>query len=111
MRITEKSYEDDDFADVSLSGETIRDVVFTACDFTDASLADCELNRTVRVTRVIDQDAAFLQFVDRCGLTPGVTVTVEVRDTLADAVWVRPGERRPITLGTAAAAKILVEDE
>jgi len=64
----------------------------------------------VRVTRVIDQDAAFLQFVDRCGLMPGVPVTVEVRDTLADAVWVRAGERRPVTLGTAAAAKILVED-
>jgi DtxR family Mn-dependent transcriptional regulator len=75
-----------------------------------ASLADCELNRPVRVTRVIDQDAAFLQFVDRCGLMPGVPVTVEVRDTLADAVWVRAGERRPVTLGTAAAAKILVED-
>jgi len=75
-----------------------------------ASLADCEMNRPVRVVRVIDQDAAFLQFVDRCGLVPGVSVTVEVRDALADAVWVRPGERRPVTLGTAAAAKILVED-
>jgi DtxR family Mn-dependent transcriptional regulator len=73
------------------------------------SLADCALNRTYRVARVIDQDPAFLQFVNRCGLMPGVSVTVEVRDTLADAVWVRPGDRRPLTLGTAAAAKILVE--
>ena len=75
-----------------------------------ASLADCEMNRPYRVARVIDQDAGFLQFVDRCGLVPGVSVTVEVRDQLADAVWVRPGERRSVTLGTAAAAKILVED-
>jgi DtxR family Mn-dependent transcriptional regulator len=75
-----------------------------------ASLADCEMNRPFRVARVIDQDAAFLQFVGRCGLVPGVSVAVEVRDELADAVWVRPGERRPVTLGTAAAAKILVED-
>ena len=75
-----------------------------------ASLADCEMNRPYRVARVIDQDAGFLQFVDRCGLVPGVAVTVEVRDRLADAVWVRPGERRAVTLGTAAAAKILVED-
>src|SRR5688500_4648371 len=74
------------------------------------SLADCELNRPYRVTRVIDQDPAFLQFVDRCGLVPGVNVTVEVRDELADAVWVRPRDRRPLTLGTAAAAKILVEN-
>src|SRR5437762_10217975 len=36
-----------------------------------ASLADCEMNRPVRVVRVIDQDAGFLQFVDRCGLIPG----------------------------------------
>ena len=43
-----------------------------------ASLADCGMNRTMRVARVIDQDAAFLQFVDRCGLVPGVSVTVEV---------------------------------
>jgi DtxR family Mn-dependent transcriptional regulator len=75
------------------------------------SLSDCELNRPFRVARVIDQDPSFLQFVGRCGLVPGVSVTVEVRDDLADAVWVRPGERRPVTLGTAAAAKILVEDE
>ena len=72
------------------------------------SLADCELNQPYRVTRVIDQDPAFLQFVNRCGLMPGVSVVVEVRDALADAVWVRPGDRRAITLGTAAAEKILV---
>jgi DtxR family Mn-dependent transcriptional regulator len=75
-----------------------------------SSLADCPLNRAYRITRVIDQDPAFLQFVDRCGLMPGVNVTVEVRDALADAVWVRPKDRRPLTLGTTAAAKILVEN-
>lgn len=74
------------------------------------SLADCPVERTFRVARVIDQDPAFLQFVERCGLMPGVTVTVQVRDKLADAVWVRPGDRRPVPLGTSAAAKILVED-
>jgi DtxR family Mn-dependent transcriptional regulator len=73
------------------------------------SLADCALNRLCRIARVLDQDPAFLQFVERCGLMPGVNVTVEVRDALADAVWVRPKDRRPLTLGTAAAAKILVE--
>src|SRR6202035_469312 len=38
------------------------------------SLADCEMHRTVRIARVLDQGAAFLQFADRCGLTPGVHV-------------------------------------
>jgi DtxR family Mn-dependent transcriptional regulator len=75
-----------------------------------ASLADCAMDRPLRIARVIDQDPEFLQFVDRCGLTPGVTVRVEVRDSLADAVWIRPRDRRPITLGSAAAAKILVEE-
>lgn len=75
-----------------------------------ASLADCEMNRPYRVARVIDQDPAFLQFVHRCGLTPGVELSVEVRDALADAVWVRARDRRPVTLGTSAAAKILVEE-
>ena len=74
------------------------------------SLADCTLNKPCRIARVLDQDPAFLQFVERCGLMPGVNVTVEVRDALADAVWVRPKDRRPLTLGTAAAAKILVEN-
>lgn len=73
------------------------------------SLADCPVERRYRVARVIDQDPAFLQFVERCGLMPGVAVTVQVRDKLADAIWVKPGERRAIPLGTSAAAKILVE--
>ena len=74
------------------------------------SLAGCALRRPYRIARVIDQDPAFLQFVNRCGLMPGVDVTVESRDDLADAVVVRPPDRKPLTLGTAAAAKILVEE-
>jgi DtxR family transcriptional regulator, Mn-dependent transcriptional regulator len=74
------------------------------------SLADCAVDTPFRVARVIDQDPAFLQFVERCGLMPGVAVTVQVRDKLADAIWVRPGERRAQPLGTSAAAKILVEE-
>jgi len=75
-----------------------------------ATLADCELHRAVRVARVVDQEPAFLQFVDRCGLVPGVTVKVESRDAQSDAVGIRPQGRGPVTLGTAAAAKILVEE-
>ena len=72
-------------------------------------LTECEAGRPARIARVIDQDASFLQFVDRCGLTPGVRVTVESRDHLADAVTVRPEGKRPLALGTVAANKILVE--
>jgi DtxR family Mn-dependent transcriptional regulator len=72
-------------------------------------LADCAPGRTYRVTRVIDQGAAFLQFVDRAGLLPGTSLTVEAREDLADAIRVRPRGGQTITLGATAAAKILVE--
>jgi DtxR family Mn-dependent transcriptional regulator len=73
------------------------------------SLATCGMHRPMKVARVVDQEAAFLQFVDRCGLTPGVTVSVEQRDEQSDAVGVQPDGRPPITLGRAAAEKILVQ--
>jgi DtxR family transcriptional regulator, Mn-dependent transcriptional regulator len=74
------------------------------------SLADCPVHRPLRVVRVLDQDPAFLQFVEKCGLRPGVSVTVESRDSQADAVWVKPQDRRVLTMGTSAALKILVEE-
>ncbi len=73
------------------------------------SLADCPLNTRVRIARVIDQHPPFLQFVNRCGLTPGVEVTIESRDPLSDAVEIQTESGESETLGTSAAAKILVE--
>jgi DtxR family Mn-dependent transcriptional regulator len=90
-------------------GDPIPSAKGKVAEVRHASLADCPVDQKFRVARIIDQDPAFLQFVERCGLMPGVPVSVQVRDKLADAIWVRPGERRAITLGTSAAAKILVE--
>ena len=73
------------------------------------SLADCEPATSYRIARVVDQEPAFLQFVERCGLMPGVTIAIEGRDELADAVRVRPRGKDPVTRGTSAAMKILVE--
>lgn len=73
------------------------------------SLADCDLGQPMRVSRVMDQGANFLQFIERCGLRPGTIVTVSSRDPHADATLVQPQDRPPLTLGTAAAAKVLVE--
>jgi DtxR family Mn-dependent transcriptional regulator len=75
------------------------------------SLLDCEPGDRMRVARVMDQNPAFLQFVNRCGLTPGTIITIESKDPLAAAVTVKPEQRPPITLGTVAATKILVESE
>jgi DtxR family Mn-dependent transcriptional regulator len=72
------------------------------------SLADCKVGATVQVARIIDQEPTFLQFIDRCGLTPGVAVIVENRDPIAQAVRIRAGGREATTLGINVAAKILV---
>jgi DtxR family Mn-dependent transcriptional regulator len=74
------------------------------------SLVDCEMHKTVRIARVLDQGPAFLQFAERCGLTPGIHVKVEHRDSPADAVSIRPQGKPQVTLGTSAASKILVEN-
>ena len=74
------------------------------------SLVDCELRRRLRVARIVDQDAGFLQFVHAQGLIPGTKVVVESRDALADSTIVRAEGRAVLTLGTSAASKILIED-
>ncbi len=73
------------------------------------SLTECELNRPVRIARVIDQNPQFLQFVDRSNLRPGAEVVVKSRDELADSVAVKSSHGAVVTLGSASASKILVE--
>jgi Fe2+ transport system protein FeoA len=58
---------------------------------------------------MLDQHPEFLQFVERSGLMPGSMVTVLSRDTVAEAVKIRIVRRGEVSLGTAAAAKILVD--
>lgn len=73
------------------------------------SLSDCEIGRPMRIARIMDQEKSFLQFINRCGLPPGVTVTVETRDEIAQAVRVRTEKGEATTLGMSVASKILVE--
>jgi DtxR family Mn-dependent transcriptional regulator len=73
------------------------------------SLADCPVGIAQQVARVVDQQPEFLQFIDRSGLKPGSTVTVAKRDSAAEAVKIRIPRREEVSLGMAAAAKILVE--
>lgn len=78
-------------------------------DVAHRSLATCELRKRVRVARIVDQNPSFLQFVERCGLTPGTELIVESRDPNAAAVIVKPQGAASATFGIDAAAKILVE--
>lgn len=73
------------------------------------TLAECELHKPWRLARVREQDAQFLQTLQRLGLMPGVRVVVEARDKFAESLTVRPGNKRPVTLGLTAAEKVLVD--
>jgi DtxR family Mn-dependent transcriptional regulator len=73
------------------------------------SLADCPVGVSQQVARVLDQEPEFLQFIERSGLMPGATVTVLKRDPSAEAVRIRIPRREELSLGMAAAAKILVD--
>ncbi len=74
------------------------------------SLAECAVEMPLRIARVVDQDPLFLQFAHRHGLTPGAIVTVTQRDDIAAAVTLlREAQPELFTLGTHAAAKIMVE--
>ena len=73
------------------------------------SLAECEPNQPLRITRIADQEPAFLQFLHRNGLTPGVTLSIRARDAQADNVQLILADQSRLSLGTAAASKIWVE--
>lgn len=72
------------------------------------SLMTCPTGTPLRVTRIADQDPAFLRFIETHGLKPGEPVEVEARDAAADAVMLRGKDRR-MTIGARAASKLLVE--
>jgi len=73
------------------------------------TLLTCPLNTAVRVTRVLDQNKAFLRFIERHDLKPGRSIEVERRDAAADSVVLRSGNDDALTIGTRAASKLLVQ--
>jgi len=79
------------------------------------TLLTCAKDVSLVVSRVLDQDAQFLRFVEQSDLKPGQTIVVVSRDAAADRVIVRAGAGtagnggREIALGTRAASKLLVE--
>ncbi len=73
------------------------------------TLLTCPLRTAVTVTRVTDQDAAFLRFIERHDLKPGQSIEVEARDEVSDSVRLKGKNDQRITIGTRAASKVLVE--
>lgn len=97
------------FPQVDPHGDPIPSAKGKVATVSSMTLTDCDIDRRMRVSRVLDQTPAFLQFVERCGLRPGAAVRVIDRDSVADSVVVSPEGRRPVVLGMSAAGKIGVE--
>ena len=74
-----------------------------------ATLATCAVAKALRVVRVTEQTAEFLQFAEKNGLLPGATVRVADRNLAAGLVTLKKTNGRPLALSLAAAGKILVE--
>lgn len=72
-------------------------------------LSECGAGEKIRVARVTDQDASFLAFVARHGLTPGATLTVLATDRQAQSMLVQASGCESVSLARAAAGKISVE--
>jgi len=90
-------------------GDPIPDQEGTLEETPHPTLLTCPLETPVTVTRISDQDAAFLRFVETSGLKPGQSVEVEARDAAADSVLIRAKDGRRVTVGTRAASKLLVQ--
>ncbi len=66
------------------------------------------LDTPLAVTRVTDQDAEFLRFVEQRDLKPGQRIRIESRDPPSDSVTLRSETGVQTTIGTRAASKVLV---
>jgi len=74
----------------------------------DLTMADAPLEVGLVVTRVIDQGAAFLRFVEHHGLVPGSAITIARRDPIGETIELQSGPNSRVSIGLSAASKILV---
>src|SRR5574338_12246 len=88
-------------------GDPIPDAAGQLAAHPDETLLTCPMHVPIRVTRVADQDAGFLRFIEESRLKPGAILEVEERNPAADQVHVRT-DHRTVTLGTRAASKLRV---
>lgn len=73
------------------------------------SLRSCPTDERLRVARVTDQRAEFLQLLERHGLKPGRSLRVVARHDLTETVQIEPEEGETLQLGFRAADRVLVE--
>jgi DtxR family Mn-dependent transcriptional regulator len=73
------------------------------------SLVTCPLDTDIQITRILDQDPPFLQFVHQAGLTPGSQWRVTTRNPHTQSLTLQSPTQPSLTLSTTAAAKFLVK--
>jgi DtxR family Mn-dependent transcriptional regulator len=71
-------------------------------------LLSAPIGTSLSVSRVIDQDAGFLRYLEQQGLTPGSQIVIDARDPASDAVEIRTEAGGRATIGRRAASKVLV---
>jgi len=71
-------------------------------------LTQCMVGDRVRIARVDNQDAAFLNYINDAGLRPGTRLTVITTSSVAGAVMVEKPDGSTQALGTSAACSIWV---
>jgi DtxR family Mn-dependent transcriptional regulator len=76
-----------------------------------ATLATCVTDRPLRIVRITDQSAEFLQFAEQNGMRPGASVRVADRNLAAGLVTLKKNGGRGPALSLAAAGKILIQPE
>lgn len=74
-----------------------------------ATLATCVVAKPMRIVRVTDQSAEFLQFAEQNGLRPGTPVRVTDRNLPAGLVTLKQASDTTTALSLSVAANILVE--
>jgi DtxR family Mn-dependent transcriptional regulator len=94
--------------EVDPHGDPIPNAEGTISQKSYVDLLNAPLDTDLVITRVIDQDAEFLRFIEQRDLMPGSAVVIEARDAMADAVRLRSDADRYTTIGTRAASKVLV---
>jgi DtxR family Mn-dependent transcriptional regulator len=94
--------------EVDPHGDPIPNAQGAILQKTYVDLLNAPLDTDLVITRVLDQDAEFLRFIEQRDLMPGSAIVIESRDAMADAVRLRSDADRLTTIGTRAASKVLV---
>jgi DtxR family Mn-dependent transcriptional regulator len=89
-------------------GDPIPTAEGRVAEVNDTNLLTAPLGVSLRVTRIVDQEPAFLRFVEEHGLVPGRTISVRARDDRADSVTLEAEGAQAVTVGARAASKVLV---